>query len=182
MALNLEQNFDESKRQKSDSVLPKVRSEVVRYLIEGDSGLERLILEGRDTIGRSLHYRAFGGYLEQMYAGIGGEVLYWPHKSRVAFGASLAYAQQRDFDRGFGLRDYKVVTGHVSAYWASPIFNYDIAVHAGHYLAKDIGATFEARRSFSNGWQVGIWQPVPTFRLKILGKGLLTKECIFRSR
>lgn len=180
LALNLEQNFDESKRQNSDSVLPKVRSDVVRYLIEGDSGLEQLIVEGRDTVGRSLHYRAFGGYLEQMYAGIGGEVLYWPHKSRLAFGASLAFAQQRNFDRGFGLRDYNVVTGHVSAYWASPIFNYDIAVHAGQYLAKDIGATFEARRTFRNGWQVGVWATLTDVPFEDFGEGSFDKGMYFQ--
>jgi hypothetical protein len=72
IAINLEQNFDESNRQESDSVLPKVRTDVVKYLTKGDSGLEKLIIEGRNTIGRSIHYRAFGGYLETMYAGGGG--------------------------------------------------------------------------------------------------------------
>ena len=52
IAINLDQNFDESNRQESDSVLPKVRSDVVKYLNKGDSGLEKLIVEGRDTIGR----------------------------------------------------------------------------------------------------------------------------------
>jgi hypothetical protein len=48
--------------------------------------------------------------------GAGGEVLYWPTKSRIALGMSIAYVKQRDFDRRFGLLDYDVVTGHVSAY------------------------------------------------------------------
>ena len=143
IAINLDQNFDESNRQESDSLLPKVRSDVVKYLNKGDSGLDKLVVEGRDTIGRSLHYRAFGGYLETMFAGAGGELLYWPHKSRVAIGASAAYVRQRDYDRGFGLLDYGVVTGHLSAYWATPFYNYDVAVHAGRYLARDLGATFE---------------------------------------
>ena len=76
-----------------------------------------------------------------MYSGAGGEILYWPAQSRLAFGASLAYAKQRDYDRGLGLLDYDVITGHVSAYWATPFYNYDVAVHAGRYLAKDVGAT-----------------------------------------
>ena len=91
-----------------------------------------------------------------MYAGAGGEVLYWPTKSRLAFGMSMAYVKQRDFDRRFSLLDYDVITGHLSAYWASPFYNYDVAIHAGRYLAKDLGATFEARRTFRNGWQVGV--------------------------
>ena len=49
VAINIDQNFDESNRQETDSVLPPVRSEVAKYLNEGDSGLTQLILEGRDT-------------------------------------------------------------------------------------------------------------------------------------
>ena len=101
-------------------------------------------------------------------------------KSRLAFGASSAYARQRDFDRGFGLRDYNVVTGHVSAYWASPIFNYDIAVHAGRYLAKDIGATFEARRTFRNGWQVGVWATLTDVPFEDFGEGSFDKGMYFQ--
>ena len=37
---NITNNFDESIRQDSDSVLPKVRTDVVKYLIEGDTGLD----------------------------------------------------------------------------------------------------------------------------------------------
>jgi hypothetical protein len=180
IAINIDHNFDESNRQQSDSVLPKVRSDVVRYLNQGDSGLEKLIVEGRDTLGRSTHYRVFGGYFETMYAGAGGEVLYWPHKSRVAFGASVAYAKQRDFDRGFGLLDYQVVTGHVSAYWATPFYNYDVAIHAGRYLAKDLGATFEARRTFRNGWQVGVWATLTDVPFEDFGEGSFDKGFYFQ--
>ena len=180
IAINLEQNFEESNRQESDSVLPKVRSDVVKYLTEGDSGLEKLIVEGRNTFGRSIHYRAFGGYLETMYAGAGGEVLYWPTKSRVAFGMSMAYVKQRDFDRDLDLLDYDVITGHVSAYWASPFYNYDVAIHVGRYLAKDSGATFEARRTFRNGWQIGVWASLTDVPFEDFGEGSFDKGLFFQ--
>lgn len=180
IAVNIDHNFDQSNRQQSDSVLPKVRSDIVKYLNQGDSGLEKLIIEGRDTMGRSIHYRVFGGYFESMYAGAGGEVLYWPHKSRVALGASVALAKQRDFDRGFGLLDYQVVTGHVSAYWATPFYNYDIAIHAGRYLAKDLGATFEVRRTFRNGWQVGVWATLTDVPFDDFGEGSFDKGFYFQ--
>ena len=180
LALNIENNFDESNRQVSDSVLPRVRSDVVRYLNEGESGLEKLIIEGRDTSGRSLHYRGFAGVLEEMYSGAGGEVLYWPAQSRLAFGASLAYAKQRDYDRGLGLLDYDVITGHVSAYWATPFYNYDVAVHAGRYLAKDVGATLEVRRTFRNGWQVGAWATLTDVPFEDFGEGSFDKGFYFQ--
>ena len=50
---------------------------------------------------------------------------------------SLAYVKQRGFKRDFELLDYEVLTGFVSAYWATPWYNYDVAVHAGRYLAKE---------------------------------------------
>ena len=180
IAVDIENNFDESQRQNSDSVLPKVRSNVARYLAEGDSGLEKLIVEGRNSYGEALHYRAVGGIFEMMYGGIGGEVLYWPHKSRVAVGMSVAYAKQRDYTRRLGFLDYDVVTGHVSAYWATPFYNYDVALHAGRYLAKDIGATFEARRTFRNGWQVGVWASLTDVPFEDFGEGSFDKGMYFQ--
>ncbi|MDB2557606.1 YjbH domain-containing protein [Luminiphilus sp.] len=180
IAINLDHNFDESNRQESDSVLPKVRSDIVKYLNDGDSGLETLVVEGRDTYGRAVHYRAFGGYFETMYAGAGGELLYWPHKSRVAVGMSLAYVKQRDFDRKLGLLDYEVITGHVSAYWATPFYNYDLAIHAGQYLAKDLGATVEARRTFRNGWQIGVWATLTDVPFDDFGEGSFDKGFYFQ--
>ena len=180
IAINIDHNFDESNRQESDSLLPKVRSDVVKYLNQGDSGLEKLIIEGRDTVGRSIHYRVFGGYFETMFAGAGGEVLYWPHKSRLAFGASVALAKQRDFDRGFGLLDYQAFTGHISAYWATPFYNYDVAIHAGRYLAKDTGATFEVRRTFRTGWQVGVWATLTDVPFEEFGEGSFDKGFYFQ--
>ena len=175
LALNLENNFDESLRQESDSVLPKVRSDIVKYLNQGESGLEKLIVEGRNTYGRSIHYRAYAGVLEEMFSGVGGEVLYWPTKSRLAFGASIAYAKQREFDRSLQHLDYDVITGHVSAYWATPFHNYDIAVHVGRYLARDIGATLEVRRTFRNGWQIGLWATLTDVPFEDFGEGSFDK-------
>ena len=179
-AVDIENNFDESQRQESDSTLPKVRSNVARYLTDGESGLEKLVVEGRDTIGRSVHYRAVAGYFETMYAGAGGEVLYWPHKSRVAVGVSVAYAKQRDYNRRLGFLDYEVATGHVSAYWATPFYNFDVAVHAGQYLAKDVGGTFEARRTFNNGWQVGVWATLTNVPFEEFGEGSFDKGMYFQ--
>ena len=180
ISINIDQNFNESKRQETDSVLPPVRSEVAKYLNEGDTGLTTLIVEGRDTFGDSLHYRGFAGILEEMFSGAGGELLYWPSKSRVAVGASVAYAKQRDYDRLLDHLDYDVVTGHVSAYWASPFYNYDVAVHVGKYLAKDVGATLEVRRTFRNGWQVGAWATKTDVSAEDFGEGSFDKGFYFQ--
>jgi hypothetical protein len=180
MAVDLENNFGDSRRRRSDSELPNVRTGIVNYLIEGATGLESLIVEGRDSYGSNWHYRAFGGVLEQMYSGVGGEVLYWKSRSRVALGMSLAYVKQRGFKRDFELLDYEVMTGFVSAYWATPWYNYDVAVHAGRYLAKDVGGTVELRRTFRNGWQVGVFTSLTDVPFDVFGEGSFDKGFYFQ--
>lgn len=178
--VDITNNFDESNRKNSDSVLPRVRSDIVRYLTEGETGLDMLMVEGRDSINSRMHYRVFGGVLEEMYSGVGGELLYWPHQSRLAAGVSLAYAKQRDYDKSFKHLDYQVLTGFVSAYWASPFYNADVAIHAGRYLAKDLGATLEVRRTFENGWQIGVWATLTDVPFDEFGEGSFDKGFYFK--
>lgn len=166
----------------SSSVLPHVRSDSLKYLQQGENGLQNLFVEKRDTfnIEPQLHYRVFGGVLEDMYSGVGGEIMYQPHASRLAFAISGAYAMQREYDGGLGHLDYKVLTGHASVYWATPFYNYDVAVHAGRYLAKDIGATIEVRRTFDNGWQIGLWATKTDVSAEDFGEGSFDKGMFFR--
>lgn len=177
---DLTNNFDESRRRRSNSQLPKVRTDVVSYLVEGSTGLEKLFIEGRDTFGSNWHYRTFGGVLEEMFSGVGGEVLYWDTRSRLAFGMSMAYLKQRDFDKSFKHRDYEVLSGFASVYWATPWYNYDVAVHAGRYLAKDVGATLDIRRTFRNGWQIGIFATLTDVPFDVFGEGSFDKGFYFQ--
>lgn len=173
-------NFDESNRINSDSVLPRVRSDVVKYLTEGDTGLDSLYLEKRGTAMNDVHYRVFGGVLESMFSGFGGEVLYQPHQSRLAYGVSANWVQQRDYDKSFKHLDYKTSTAFASVYWATPFYNFDVAVHAGKYLAKDSGATLEIRRTFHNGWSVGLWATKTDVSAEDFGEGSFDKGMYFR--
>ena len=177
--LNLYNDFDDIDRD-SDSVLPRVRSDISRYLKEGDTGIDSLYLEYRSSVRRDLHVRGYAGVLEEMYTGVGGEVLYQPFASRLAFGATINYLWQRDFDKDFGLRDYETATAFASLYWATPFSNYDFAIHAGRYLAKDVGATIEVRRTFANGWSVGGWATLTDVPFDEFGEGSFDKGLFFR--
>ena len=178
--VDITNNFDESKRQTSDSILPHVRSDIVKYLIEGDSGLDSLFLEKRGSAYKGLHYRVFGGVLEEMYSGVGGEVLYQPFQSRLAYGFSANWVRQRDYIKTFKHLDYQTTTAFASVYWASPFYNFDVAVHAGRYLAKDLGATLEVRRSFNNGWMVGLWATITDVPFDDFGEGSFDKGMYFK--
>ncbi len=172
-------NFNESTRQ-SDSVLTRVRSDIVRYLNEGASGLDSLYVQKRGNLGKETYFRVFGGVLESMYSGIGGEILYQPVQSRLAFGVSINLVKQRDFDKTFKHLPYQTTTAFASAFWASPFYNFDIAMHAGRYLAKDIGATLEVRRTFHNGWMVGLWATKTNVSAKDFGEGSFDKGLFFK--
>ena len=172
-------NFDDIERE-SDSVLPKVRSDFAKYYRETDVGVERLAIDyffkPTDTISAKLS----AGILEPNFGGVGGEVLYRPPQSSVAFGAELYYAQQRDFDTQFSFQDYDVVTGHISAYWDTPFYDIDLALHAGRYLAGDWGATLEATRRFANGWEVGVFATFTDVPFDEFGEGSFDKGLVFR--
>lgn len=175
----LHSQFDRIERT-SDSQLPRVRSESAEYLKQGGSRVDRLALVHRATLGPGLYYQSFAGWLEEMYAGAGVEVLYRPHGSRFAVGGNVIAARQREFDGGLGLRDYETVTGHVSVYWASPWHDLDFAVHAGRYLAQDVGATLEIQKRFSNGWSVGVFATLTDVPFSQFGEGSFDKGLIFR--
>ncbi len=98
---------------------------------------------------------AKAGYLESMFAGVGGEVLWRPDGQRWALGGDLYEVWQRDFGRLFGLQSYHVLTGHISLYYASPWHDLNFALRAGRYLAGDDGVTLEITRRFSTGVEIG---------------------------
>lgn len=163
-----------------NSQLPPVRTDLRRYLQEGASGIDRLVIVKRGKIGRDLYYQTFGGILEEMYSGVGGEILWRRADLPFAIGANLMAVQQREYDKLFRLRDYKTLTGHVSGYWATGFHGFDVAIHAGRYLAKDIGATIEVQKRFANGWSVGAFATLTDVPFEVFGEGSFDKGLIFK--
>jgi hypothetical protein len=175
---SLVSQFDRIQRS-GDSQLPPVRTDLKRYLQEGESGIDELALVKRGKLGRDLYYQAYGGILEEMFSGVGAEVLWRRVDQPFAIGANVNAVVQRDFDKLFGVRDYKTVTGHVSLYWATPLYGMDVAVHAGRYLARDIGATLEIQKRFANGWSVGAFATLTDVPFEVFGEGSFDKGLIF---
>jgi len=167
-------NLDDATRS-SDSVLPRVRSEANRYNQETDVGVFRLAGEYLFNPAPNVYGKVSAGLLEQMFGGIGGEVLYRPPNSRLAFGGELYYAKQRDFDTLFSFQDYDVITGHASIYYDTPYAHWNVAMHAGRYLAGDLGATLELSRRFPNGWEVGAFATITDVPFEDFGEGSFDK-------
>ena len=174
-AVTINVSNDFNTKRPSDSVLPRVRSEINQYLTEGENGIDSLFAEYRQTVWRSTHMRVYLGLLEEMFGGAGYEVLYQPFASRWAIGGNLNWVRQRDYEKRFSFRDYEVMTGHVSAFYASPWYNLDFGLHVGRYLAKDRGFTFEARRTFDNGFSIGAFFTRTNVSARDFGEGSFDK-------
>ncbi|MDY7584987.1 YjbH domain-containing protein [Pseudomonas sp. CCI3.1] len=173
ISANLLNNYDKFKYD-SASNLPRVRTDLRQYVTTSDVTMPALQLNKAKRLDQDLYGMVYGGYLESMYAGVGGELLYRPMGERWSIGADLNYVRQRDFDQGFGLRDYKTVTGHITTYTKLP-FDLVAAVSVGRYLARDWGTTIDISREFTNGVKFGGWVTRTTASKEEYGEGSFDK-------
>ena len=170
--------FDDNRRD-SNSRLPHVRTELMRYLTEGKTGLDYLYINKRGNLDSTWRYDISFGYLEWMYAGLNLDLLNYNPFSDFAYGISFAKLRQRAFDRGLGFNELDATTFFVSGYWDSPFYDMDIAIHAGQYLAGDKGATIDIRRSFESGWEVGAFATFTDVSFEDFGEGSFDKGLYF---
>ena len=173
ISANLLNNYDKFKYD-SASNLPRVRTDLRQYATTSDITMPALQLNKAKRLDQDLYGMVYGGYLESMYAGVGGELLYRPIGERWSIGADLNYVRQREFDQGFGLRDYRTVTGHITSYTKLP-FDLDAAVSVGRYLARDWGTTIDISREFTNGVKFGGWVTRTTASSEEYGEGSFDK-------
>ncbi|MDK3020756.1 YjbH domain-containing protein [Pseudodonghicola flavimaris] len=162
----------------SNSVLPHVRTDQDKYAQHGTT-IEELYAARYWRPGANLYARISGGYFESMFGGLSGELLWKPVGSRLALGIEANYAIQRDYDQLFSFRDYKVFTGHASAYYELG-GGYKTQLDVGRYLAGDFGATFSFDRIFANGWSVGGFFTLTDVSSADFGEGSFDKGIRFR--
>ena len=173
VSVNLLNNYDKFTYD-APSNMPRVRTDLRQYVTTSDVTMPALQLNKAKRLDQDLYGMVYGGYLESMYAGVGGELLYRPMGERWSIGADLNYVRQREFDQGFGLRDYRTVTGHVTTYTKLP-FDLDAAVSVGRYLARDWGTTIDISREFTNGVKFGGWVTRTTASKEEYGEGSFDK-------
>ena len=163
----------------SNSVLPHVRSDHAIYGRDGDPSLDRFTLTKFGKLTPRVYSRVCAGYLEKMYAGVSGEILWKPVNSRLGVGLELSRVQQRDFDIRLGLQDYQATTGHLSAYYDFDS-GFTAQLDAGQYLAEDVGYTLRLSRLFGNGWEMGAWATITNVPFERFGEGSFDKGLFFR--
>ena len=167
-------NLDDSTKAASATAPHVVRSDIAQYQKHGDLTVQNLTLGWYGRPAETIYSRVTVGYLERMYGGVSGEVLWKPVDSRFALGAELNWVKKRDYDQHFGFQDYETVTGFVSAYYD---FGQGITgqIDMGRYLAKDWGATVSVDRQLANGWKVGAFATFTDMSSAEFGPGKFDK-------
>jgi hypothetical protein len=174
----LVENFDKFtfKVDNEDSSLQRVRTYAREYVTRSKVTMESAYVNWFDRIAENTYAQVYAGYLESMFGGVGGEILYRPVDSDLAFGIDINYVQQRSYENDFDFFDYRVLTGHASVYW-QPSFLPDtqIIVSAGQFLAKDKGINIDFAKRFDSGIIVGAYAAFTNVSAEEYGEGSFTK-------
>ncbi|MFS1413872.1 hypothetical protein BCU70_19725 [Vibrio sp. 10N.286.49.C2] len=174
--------------------VPRVRTLFRSYVTDNPVRMNNLQLTWLDEIGNGFYSQAYGGYLESMFAGAGGEVLYRPLNQNWAIGADVNLVSQRDPDSWFGVfteeqqysekdgRYYKVLTqgttGFLTGYYMpqwSFIDNTLFKVGVGKFLAGDLGTRVDFSKQFDSGVIAGAYASFTNMSSEDFGEGSFTK-------
>ena len=176
--LTLLENFDQFnfKVDAQESSLPRVRTLIREYVTGRRLTLENAYLHWQTELDTNWFAQAYAGYLETMFAGAGGEILYRPVDSSLAFGFDINYVRQRSFENDIDLFDYTALTGHANIYW-HPSFLPDtrLTFNIGQFLAKDKGVNIDFAKRFDSGMILGAYAAITNVSSDEYGEGSFTK-------
>lgn len=154
LRINLAHNLGHLDNYRVPSPLP-VRSDVADFA-DRRLSLDRAYLGFARTLAPHLHAAIAAGYLEEMYNGLGGDILYRPFGKTWAIGAEGWLALKRDphSPMNMALTGDRVFTGHVKVYYEFPDTNLTAEARFGRYLNEDMGATIALRQHFDHDLNV----------------------------
>jgi len=179
MSAGVIDNYDELKLA-SDSVLPHVRTEIVQYLKETKKfSLERMQLSAFFNPLQNFYVKASGGYLEPMFGGFGGEVLYKSFYKTWSVGAEIWRVKQRAFDQRLKFLDYQTTTGFINFNYFEPNTKIQVQVKGGRFLAKDSGLYFDFSRRYKSGLRMGVYAAKTDISREEFGEGSFDKGFYF---
>ena len=181
ISLSIFENLDQL-RLRAYSRLPKVRSDIREYLKE-EYALKDLSYSYIFDPIYSKRNLFFGGlkigYFEEMFGGIGGEVLFRDINKPWYLTANFHWVKQREFRQRLSFRDYETFTGHLNFIWETPLDGVKLIMSGGRYLAKDSGVTFNLSKSFKSGFTLGFFATKTDISSKEFGEGSFDKGIFF---
>lgn len=163
----------------ADSNMEHVRTDKVQYLINSNLYIDRLQLDYIWSPKKNLYAKFSGGIFEDMFSGIGGQLLYKPFNSNLNFSLEGFYVRQRAYDRKFKFRDYKTTTGHINIGYLLPL-GIESNISYGRYLAKDDGYTFDLSRRTKSGFRAGVYFTRTNVSAELFGEGSFDKGFYFQ--
>jgi hypothetical protein len=182
--------------------VPRVRSLFRYYVHDNPVRMTNLQLTWFDRLSENSYFQGYGGYLESMFAGVGGEILYRPKNSNWAIGADINLISQRDPDNWFSTYsdDYfefdggcdggvyttncaayvlsQGETGFVNIYYKPQLdFLGDTLIQAniGQFLGQDKGVRFDVSKRFNSGIIAGAYASFTDLSSEDFGEGSFTK-------
>lgn len=132
--------------------IPTVRSDLSGFSSKRIA-LENAYLGWVYSMPQQLHFLALGGYLEELHAGIGGEILYRPYKARYAIGADVWHINKRKPNTmiNAGITNNSATTAFANFWYNIPKYEVTASLKAGRYIAGDHGAEIALQKQFKNG-------------------------------
>ncbi len=179
IGIDIANNFDEYTYHIPDGKLFHVRQNRRLFLTEGETGLRRMAIDYLVDLHPNVKAKFSAGYLEWMFGGVGGEILYMPDHKRWALGLDTHWVKQRDFDQKLGFQDYTTVTGFLSYYQDLPFYNFRLKLNYGKFLGKDVGTMIEVSRRFETGARVGAFVALTDCNPACVGEGSFHKGIYF---
>ena len=177
--LKIVNNYDDYTYHIPDGELHHVRQDRRLYMTEGESGLRKMALDYIFPINSDITAKVSAGYLEWMFGGIGGEVLYMPDDKPWALGADLYWLKQREYDQKFSFLDYETITAFANFYYDLPFYDLRFRARIGRFLAKDVGINFEISKLYSSGARVGAMASLTDCDKVCTGEGSFSKWVYF---
>jgi membrane-associated phospholipid phosphatase len=162
------------------SNLPRVRTDLREYMTTSKITMPNFQLTHVARLTDDQYLSLYGGYLEQMFGGVGAEWLYRPFASHLALGVDVNEVKQRAFAENFGFLNYHVLTGHSTLYWDTGWNDVLATVSVGRYLAGDVGTTVDVSRVFQNGVSMGAYFTLTNVSAQQYGEGSFDKGIYLR--
>ncbi len=139
-------------------VLPDdvIRSDISKYMGEYRS-FDRLLMSQVFHISNRTFGRVTVGYFDRMYAGAGGEVLYFPGEGTVALGVEGDWLRKRVARKAFELMDFSPYSVLGNAYYYYQGLDMTFKAQFGRFLAGDVGFKLDISRQYDTGAVAGIF-------------------------
>ena len=171
-------DFDE-KESNPGSSLPNVRSEIVRYLQEGEVFVKNLQIDYFWSPKSNIYGKISAGLFESMYGGVGIELVYKPFYKNYLFSFDAYEVRKRDYKQNLGFLDYKTSTAHLNFTYNFRPLNVYANISYGRYLAKDDGFTYDLSRRTKSGFIAGFFFTRTDVPFELFGEGSFDKGFYF---